>query len=90
MGDLSEEGLQTLHKLVRRFREMLARETNLLDNLTDVFPHLWIRSDPVIRSKKRTLECTHCSGFGHTKRFCPQLHNKEKSSYDDMVESYFV
>jgi hypothetical protein len=35
MGDLSEEGLETLHKLVRRFRKMLARKTNLLDNLTD-------------------------------------------------------
>jgi hypothetical protein len=78
MGDLSEEGLETLHKLVRRFCKMLARKTNLLDNLTDVFAHLWIRSDPVIRSKKKTLECTHCSGFGHTKRSCLQLHYKKK------------
>jgi hypothetical protein len=69
---------------------MLARKTNLLDNLTDVFAHLWIRSDLVIRSKKRTLECIHCSGFSHTKRSCPQLHYKEKISYDEMVESYFV
>jgi predicted RNA-binding protein with PUA domain len=35
--DLSVEGLETLHKLVRRFCKMLARKTNLLDNLKDVF-----------------------------------------------------
>jgi hypothetical protein len=69
---------------------MLALKTNLLDNLTDVFLHLWIRSDPVIRSKKISLECIRCSGFGHTKRSCPQLHYKEKGLYDEMVQSYFV
>ena len=43
LGNLSEEALESLHKLVRRFRSLLARKTNLRDNLADVFKHLFIR-----------------------------------------------
>lgn len=43
LGNLSEEALECLHKLVRRFRSLLARKTNLRDNLIDVFRHLFIR-----------------------------------------------
>jgi hypothetical protein len=43
LGNLSEESLESVHKLVRRFRSLLARKTSLLDNLRDVFKHLWIR-----------------------------------------------
>jgi hypothetical protein len=58
LGLYSEEGLEGLHKYVRRFKERLSRKNSLKDNLTDTFGHLWIRSDLIIRSKRRVLECS--------------------------------
>jgi hypothetical protein len=87
LGDCSEEGLETLHKLVRRFRERLARKNSLVDNLKDVFGHLWVRSDPYIRTKNRTLMCSVCNEIEHTKRSCPSCHeSKENNEYDQLVE----
>ena len=90
LGEWSEEGLETLHKLVRRFRERLARKTSLKDNLTDVAKHLLIRSDPIIRSYKRVLSCTICKEKGHTKRSCPLKKQKNKTSYDELVGEFFL
>ena len=90
LGEWSEEGLDTLHKLVRRFREMLARKTNLQDNLTDVAKHLLIRSDPTVRSYKRILQCSVCKVKGHTKRSCPTRKQKSKTSYDELVGDFFL
>jgi hypothetical protein len=91
LGDCSEEGLETLHKLVRRFRERLAQKNSLVDNLKDVFGHLWVRSDPYIRSKKRTLMCSVCNEIGHTKPSCPSHHERrENNEYDQLVEELFL
>ena len=90
LGEWSEEGLETIHKLVRRFREMLARKTSLKDNLTDVAKHLLIRSDPIVRSYKRILYCSVCKGKGHTKRSCPLKKQKNKTSYDELVGEFFL
>lgn len=90
LGELSEEGLECMHKLVRRFRSMLARKTNLADNLRDVFMHLWLRSDPKIRSQARTLQCSLCGGIGHTKRSCPTRNQTCLNSYDAEVQEFFV
>ena len=40
IGIYSEEGVEVLHIIVRRDREMLARKTIVRDNLTDVFHHM--------------------------------------------------
>jgi hypothetical protein len=82
LGTESEEGLETLHKYVRRFRSLLARKNSLADNLKDAFTHLWVRSDPVVRSMKRQVECLECSEIGHTKRSCPKLKPKAMESDD--------
>ena len=73
LGSLSEEGLESTHKLIRRFRSLLARKTSLSDNLRDVFKHLWTRSDPIVRGFARTLHCTKCDSLGHSKRSCAIL-----------------
>ena len=72
---LSEEPLESNNKLIRKFRESLARKTNQLENLTDVATRLWVKSDPIIRSLKRALYCKVCDKFSdHTMRSsqCPQ------------------
>ena len=71
IGELSEEPLESSNKLVRRYRERLARKTNLRDNLIDVFSRLWARSDPVIRSREMQHECTKCQGIGNSSMGCP-------------------
>ena len=70
MGMLSEEGLETLHKHLRRFRETRARKTCLNDNLKDVFHLLLLRSDPQVRALYPKLHCSKCKGTGHTVRSC--------------------
>ena len=94
MGRFTEEGIETLHKLVRRFRELLARKNNLFLNLFDVWRQLMVRSDPVIRSKKRKLTCSVCKGEGHTKRSCSKRNELTKQGcsdeYDDLFDSLVV
>ena len=94
MGCYSEEGLETLHKLIRRFRELLARKNNLFLNLFDVWRALMVRSDPIIRSKKRQLYCSVCKGEGHTKRSCPKRDELTKQTcqneYDDLFNSLII
>ena len=94
MGSFSEEGIETLHKIIRRFRELLARKNNLFLNLFDVWRALMVRSDPVIRSKKRKLTCSVCKGEGHTKRSCPKRDELTKQScaneYDDLFSSFVI
>jgi hypothetical protein len=90
LGSLSEEGLEATHKLVRRFRAILSRKTSLQDNLQDVFKHLWVRSDPVIRQHARVLECTNCFSQGHTRRSCPEIRHGCELEEDEKVNQFFV
>ena len=48
LGELSEEALESAYKDIRNFREFLSRKCGHLENITDVFNRLFIRSDPVI------------------------------------------
>jgi hypothetical protein len=89
LGMISEEGLEAIHKLVRRFRELSARKTSLEDNIQDVFTHLFIRSDPTIRSYNRLLVCSNCSEINHTRRGCPLLKATVYTKEEDMLESFF-
>ena len=90
LGAFSEEGLESTHKLVRRFRSLLARKTSLSDNLRDVFKHLWIRTDPVIRGHARELCCTYCGTNGHTKRSCSSLRAGCSTETKNDFQSFFV
>ena len=62
LQDYSESGLEANNKFMRFYRQFLARKTNQMDNLTDVFTRMWLKSDPFIKkgetawkkSKKQT------------------------------------
>ena len=88
LGLVSEEGLEAIHKLVRRFRELGARKTSLEDNIQDVFTHLFIRSDPTIRSYNRLLTCSNCSELDHTRRSCPLLKSILVTSEEEEFASF--
>ena len=55
LGSESEEGIETIHKMIRRIREFGARKMGLEENLRDTMKHLWIQSDPRIRVAGRPL-----------------------------------
>ena len=90
LGEWTEEGLEACNKLVRRFRKLLARKTNLKDNFTDVIKRLLVRSDPEVRSHKRVFICSNCNALGHTKRSCPSRKKAKYDVYDDIVKDFFV
>ena len=90
LGSLSEEGLEATHKLIRRYRSLLARKTSLSDNLRDVFKHLWTRSDPVVRSFARTLQCSQCNLLGHSKRSCATLKDCGSNEIEYQINKFFV
>ena len=55
MKALSEEGLESCNKHIRRYREMLARKTNYKDNIQDVSVRLLCQSNYVtFLQRKRT------------------------------------
>ena len=71
LGTLSEEPLEHNNKNLRAYRERLARKTMQQANLTDVLTRLWIKSDPIVRSYRRVVQCSFCNG-PHNVRSCPQ------------------
>ncbi|KAI6648997.1 hypothetical protein LOD99_6880 [Oopsacas minuta] len=50
LEDLSEEGLESCNKLVRRYHERLSRKFSFEDNVKDVFVRLISQSDPILAS----------------------------------------
>ena len=55
---LSEEGLESRNKLIRRYRERLSRKFNFNDNIKDVFTRMICQSDPLLllnRSQKKSV-----------------------------------
>jgi len=47
--EYSESGLEANNKFMRFYRQFLARKTSQMDNLTDVFTRMWLKSDPFIK-----------------------------------------
>ena len=65
LREFSEEGTEAWNKLVRKYRETLARkETNIMD----IFVRLASQSDPVSVSYRRCLICERCGQSGHSSR----------------------
>ena len=44
LGDMSEEGLEALNKLIRQMRAKGARKDSTPNNFRDTYNHLWDRS----------------------------------------------
>ena len=93
LGFFTEEGLEALHKFVRRYRLTHARKCGLEENIHDVFSRLYLQSDPQIRENLRPLSCSLCHGSGHTRRSCALNPKREKIDFlgkdDDLVKSFF-
>ena len=76
LGQMSEQGLEGLNKLVRRFSERYARQRSLDANITDVVNRLQVLSNPFLMTYRRKPQCTRCCSVGdHWTVSCP---NKEK------------
>ena len=56
LGDLSEEGLEALNKLIREMRCHGSRKDSTVNNFTDTFNHLWDRSRPTIVEMEREIK----------------------------------
>ena len=48
LGDLSEEGLEALNKLIRAMRAHSSRKDSTMNDFSDTFNHLWDRYRPTI------------------------------------------
>ena len=68
LKDFSEEGTESCNKLIRKYRENLARKNNFETNLMDIFVRLASQSDPISVSYRRSLSCERCSHSGHSIR----------------------
>lgn len=60
LGTTSEEGLESVHKMVRRYRAQGSRKCGMRENLEDIWSHWWIASDPKIRFVGTTQQCKSC------------------------------
>lgn len=56
LGDLSEEGLEALNKMIRERRVHGARKNSTESNFEDTFNHLWDRSRPTIVEMERKIK----------------------------------
>ena len=98
LGQMSEQGLEGLNKLVRRYSERFARQVSLNANITDVVNRLQVLSNPQLMRFKRKPRCTRCSVVGEhwtvscpTKEKAPRcntLTEQQKQDLNDEVESY--
>ncbi len=73
----SEEAVEALTKLVRKYRERGARKTSPLDNFSDLFMHCWQKSMPSIQAFDRQVK--------------ERVGKKAKlTKIDEIVESMFL
>ena len=56
LGDLSEEGLESINKFIREMRNHGARKESTEANFKDVYNHLWDRSRPTIVDMERAIK----------------------------------
>ena len=92
LKNLSEENLEALHKIARKFRETKARLMNLGDNLHDTLARLNTRSDPVVQYYEPKVVCKICDREGHSQISCDYASSKTgpNLSYEDSVFWLYV
>ena len=90
LGNLSEEGLEACHKIIRRFRASWTLQTNDTANLKDLIKKLWLISDPYFYSFRKTLKCPKCGSTDHQRK-CPVMDIlANKTEADVMVKDMFI
>ena len=86
----SEEGSEACNKLIRKYRENLARKCSFEDNVVDIFVRLASESDPVLNQFRSKLVCERCGEHGHTKRAKCFTNTSLHSSIDTIVDTLII
>ena len=89
LGELTEEGLEAQHKLIRHFKNILTQKTSLDESIMDVFNYLWARNDPIVRSRGRIYICSFCKKIGHTVRSCPLKKSSVLNEDDGFIIHFY-
>ena len=85
--NISEEGLEQGHKLIREFSTCLSRKSDPFLGLSDVAMRLFVYGCPVLNENfRKILVCSLCGKVGHQKiaektrrrilKMCPQTTNR--------------
>ena len=86
LKEFSEEGTEACNKLVRKYRETLARKDSFETNNMDIFVRLASQSDPVSVSYRRCLICERCVQSVHSSRSkCCRADNVAQTSEIDTL-----
>ena len=97
LGQMTEQGLESVNKLVKRYSERFARQISLGANITDVMHRLQVLSNPYLKSFKKKSYCTKCKEYGQCTISCPEkdqvlgcntMREQLKQDLHDEVESY--
>ena len=89
VGHLSEEGLEAQHKIIRRLRAAWTLQSSDDANLKDLIKKMFLISDPLFYSYRRSIKCPKCGLMGHQRK-CPMNEASNKSQSDIMVEDIFI
>ena len=91
LKEFSEEGTEACNKLVRKYRENLARKDSFETNIVDIFVRLASQSDPVSVSYRRCLICERCGQSGHSSRSkCCRTDDSQTSKIDILFASLTI
>ena len=60
--------MEACNKLIRKYREHLARKISFTANCKDIFVSLLSQSDPILQKYIPLLQCKECGEIGHTCR----------------------
>ena len=89
LGELSEEGLESVFKFVRKYLVSNSRKTSEIEQLTDVMNILIERSNPWLNFCLDELKpqsfCVRCGSNRHTTK----NHGKNLSDFDKKVNELF-
>ena len=88
----SEEGSEACNKLIRRYRENLAKKTSFEDNVVDIFVRLASESDPVLVKYRSILVCEKCGEYGHKQRSkcCKGNATNTLESIENLIQTLII
>ena len=98
LGQMTEQGLEGMNKLIRRFSERFARHVSLEANMLDVMHRLQTLSNPLLMTYQREKFCNRCKTRNdHWTVSCPKkdqvqgcmtLRQQLFFDWNEEVESY--
>ena len=89
LKDFSEEAVESCNKLIRRYREHLARKNSFTHNTRDIFVRLLSHSDPLMTKFRYFVMCKNCGELSHIcKLRCRTSHELTKE--DELFNSLLL